>query len=108
VVARDTAAAWAERLLVAAWPRPEAYAFALAQIARATGDRERDLDAALRERIARRLETAPSGQRAARLVREPVPLEAREEARLLDEALPAGLRIRGARATAQEAGAGCR
>jgi hypothetical protein len=27
-------------------------------------------------------------------VREPVPLEAREEARLLDEALPAGLRIR--------------
>ncbi len=108
VVARDTAAAWAERLLGAAWPRPEAYAFALAQIARATGDRERDLDAALRERIARRLETAPSGQRAARLVREPVPLEAREEARLLDEALPAGLRIRGARATAQEAGAGCR
>ena len=108
VVARDTAAAWAERLLGAAWPRPEAYAFALAQIARATGDRERDLDAALRERIARRLETAPSGQRAARLVREPVPLEAREEARLLDEALPAGLRMRGARATAQEAGAGCR
>ena len=96
MVARATVSAWAERLLGAAWPRPEAYAFALAQIARATGDRERDLDAALRERIARRLETAPSGQRAARLVREPVPLEAREEARLLDEALPAGLRIRGA------------
>jgi len=96
VVARDTAAAWAERLLAAAWPRPEAYAFALAQIARATGDRERDLDASLRERIARRLAAAPNGERAARLVREPVPLEAREEARLLDEALPAGLRIRGA------------
>ena len=94
VVGRDTAAAWAERLLGAAWPRAEAYAFALAQLARATGDRERDLDEALRERIARRLETAPNGQRAARLVREPVPLEAREEARLLDEALPAGLRIR--------------
>src|SRR5439155_157994 len=41
VVARDTAAAWAERLLGAAWPRPEAYAFALAQIARATGGRPR-------------------------------------------------------------------
>ncbi len=94
VVGRDTAAAWAERLLGAEWPRAEAYAFALAQLARATGDRERDLDEALRERIARRLETAPNGQRAARLVREPVPLEAREEARLLDEALPAGLRIR--------------
>jgi hypothetical protein len=95
VVPRDTAAQWAERLLATAWPRPDAYAFALAQIARATGDRERDLDHALRERIARRLETGPHGERAARLVREPVPLEAREEARLLDEALPAGLRIRG-------------
>jgi hypothetical protein len=95
VVHRDAAASWADRLLRAAWPRPEAYAFALAQIARATGDRERDLDASLRERIAERLESlADGGRRAARLVREPVPLEAREEARLLDEALPAGLRIR--------------
>src|SRR5439155_357070 len=82
VVPRDAAAAWGERLLAVDWPRAEAYAFALAQIARATGDRERDLDAALRERIARRLESAPHGERAARLVREPVPLEAREEARL--------------------------
>ena len=95
VVSRDVATTWAERLLGADWPRPESYAFALTQIARATGDRERDLDPALREAIARRLETTPHGQRAARLVREPVALEAREEARLLDEALPAGLRIRG-------------
>jgi hypothetical protein len=94
VVDRTVAAEWAERLVAADWPRQEAYAFTLAQIARATGDRARDLDPALRERIARRLETAPHGERGARLVREPVPLEAREEARLLDEALPAGLRIR--------------
>ena len=85
---------WAERLVAADWPRPEAYAFTLAQIARATGDRARDLDPALRERVARRVESAPHGARAARLVREPVPLEAPEEARLLDEALPAGLRLR--------------
>lgn len=94
VVAAATAAKWAERLLTAEWPRAESYAFALTQIARATGDRARDLDAALRERVAVRLETAPHGARAARLVREPVELEAREEARLLDEALPAGLRLR--------------
>ena len=93
-MARDTAAGWAERLLAAEWTRPEPYAFALAQIARATGDRARDLEPTLRERVARRLETAPHGARAARLVREIVPLEAREEARLLDEALPAGLRLR--------------
>src|SRR5438552_44632 len=95
VVARAAAAAWTERLLAAAGPRPEAYAFALAQLARATGDRGRDLDPELRERLARRLETAPHGERAARIVREPVALEAREEARLLDETLPAGLRLRG-------------
>ena len=93
-MSRDAAARWSERLLAVEWPRPESYAFALAQIARATGDRERDLDAALRERIAVRVASTPHGERAARLVREPVPLEAREEARLLDEALPAGLRLR--------------
>jgi hypothetical protein len=94
VVDRKNAASWATRLLATDWPRPEAYAFALTQMARATGDRERDLDVELRERIARRLATGPQGERAARMVREPVALEAREEARLLDEALPAGLRLR--------------
>ncbi len=96
VVAAEVAAGWVTRLLAVEWPRPEAYAFAVTQLARATGDRVRDLDAGLRERVARRLETTPHGARAARLVREPVPLEAREEARLLDEALPAGLRLRDA------------
>ena len=94
-VPRDAATAWVERLVAAEWPRPEAYAFMLAQLARATGDRERDLDVALRERLARRLESTPHGERAARIVRQPVALETREEARLLDEALPAGLRLGG-------------
>jgi molecular chaperone DnaK (HSP70) len=94
VVPAATATTWVERLVAAAWPRAEAYAFAVTQLARATGDRARDLDAALRERVACRLETGPHGARAARLVREAVPLEAKEEARLMDEALPAGLRLR--------------
>jgi molecular chaperone DnaK (HSP70) len=88
------AAEIAEGLLATSWSRPDATAFALAQVARLTGDRERDLDPALRERVARRLESEPGGDRLARLVREVVPLEAREEARLLDESLPAGLRLR--------------
>jgi molecular chaperone DnaK (HSP70) len=83
-----------EALLAAAWSRPESTAFALAQVARATGDRERDLDPDVRERVARRLEREADGDRLARLVREIVPIEAREEARLLDESLPAGLRLR--------------
>jgi hypothetical protein len=59
-----------------------------------TGDRERDLAPAIRERVAARLAREPDGERLARLVREVVPLEARDEARLLDESLPAGLRLR--------------
>jgi hypothetical protein len=93
-VGREAASGWAERLVACDWPRPESYAFALAQIARATGDRTRDLDPALRARVAARLAETPGGARAARIVREVTPLEAREEARLLDESLPAGLRIR--------------
>jgi hypothetical protein len=94
VVPAATAAAWVDRLLAARWTRPEATAFAVAQIARMTGDRARDLDASIRERVAARLAKEPDGARLARLVREVVPLEAREEARLLDEALPAGLRLK--------------
>ncbi len=95
VVPRAAVERWVERLLRVAWTREEATAFALAQLARATGDRERDLEPGLRERVAARLETTPGGARLARIVREPVVLEEREQARLLDEALPAGLRLAG-------------
>jgi len=75
------------------WPRPAGYAFALAQIARRTGDRERDLDADLLESVGVALETRGAAPRLARLVREIVELEADEQARVLDESLPAGLRL---------------
>jgi len=94
VVAPGAATEVAEMLLAAMWTRPDATAFALAQVARLTGDRERDLAPAVRDRVAARLAHEPDGERLARLVREIVPLEAREEARLLDESLPAGLRLR--------------
>ena len=45
VVSRERATAAVERLLGSEWPRADAYGFAVAQIARASGDRERDLDA---------------------------------------------------------------
>jgi hypothetical protein len=97
VVARDTAAAIVERLLAVEWPRPAGYAFAVAQAARRTGDRERDLEPPLRERVTARLTEMPEGARLARLVREVVELEEREQARLLDESLPSGLRLPAAR-----------
>lgn len=91
VVARDKVEAWLERLLAVEWPRPSSTIFAVTQLARCVGDRERDLDASLRERLAARLRRLPHGERAARLVREMVPLEGQERARILDESLPVGL-----------------
>jgi len=94
VVRREAAAAWVERLLRGEWRKPETLAFALVQIARCTGDRTRDLDEELRRRVAERLAPFPAGQRWAQQVLEVVALEEKEQARILDESLPAGLQIR--------------
>jgi molecular chaperone DnaK (HSP70) len=94
VVTRKTAAQWVEGLLTAEWRTPEATVFTLMQLARCVGDRERDLDGALRQRVADRVAPLPAGARAARLLTEVVPLEAQERARILDESLPIGLQLR--------------
>jgi molecular chaperone DnaK (HSP70) len=96
VVARNAAETWVEGLLASDWKRPESTAFALTQIARCVGDRERDLDEGLRQRLADRLRPLAHGSRAAHLVLEAVALEGQERARILDESLPAGLQIRSA------------
>ena len=95
VVAAAVVAGWIERVLARPeWPAPDAVAFALVQLARVVDDRERDLPAALRERVAARLRELPGGARAVRLLHESVPLDRAEQGRLLDESLPAGLRVR--------------
>jgi hypothetical protein len=76
------------------WPRQASTIFALVQLARCVGDRERDLDEALRQRLAVRLHGLPQGERAARLVSEAIPLESQERARIFDESLPVGLKTR--------------
>ncbi len=96
IVARDVAAEWVDTLLGVDWSRPDAVSFTLVQLARCVGDRERDLNAHLRARVAERLQPLPAGARAARLVTEFVPLGTQERARILDESLPAGLQIRAA------------
>ncbi len=94
-VARATAEEWVAALLDRReWERPAAVGFALVQLARCVGDRERDLDEALRRRLAERLRDQPHGERAAQLVSEAVPLESQERARIFDESLPVGLQVR--------------
>jgi molecular chaperone DnaK (HSP70) len=99
VVGRHVVAEWIEALLAAEWNRPEAVSFTLVQLGRCVGDRERDLDAPLRLRVAERLRALPAGERAARMLTEVVPLGTQERARILDESLPAGLQIRAGAAT---------
>ena len=95
VVPAESAEQWVTALLDQPhWPRAAAVCFALVQLARCVGDRQRDLDERLRHRLAERLRAQPNGERAARLVTEAVPLESQERARIFDESLPAGLQLR--------------
>jgi molecular chaperone DnaK (HSP70) len=84
---------WIAPLLAWDWPEPEKVAFPLAQLARRTGDRARDLDDATRTKVAEAVRAMPGGDRAAVLVEQVIALEAREEQVALGDTLPAGLRL---------------
>jgi molecular chaperone DnaK (HSP70) len=92
VVARGKAEKWLERLTAMSWTG-EAHALAAAELARASGDRARDLDEGVRRRVAERLKAAPDGERLARLVVEPVARQEREERLAFGDSLPSGLRL---------------
>ncbi len=94
VVRREVAERWVEQLLRSEWRNPETLGFAVVQLARCTGDRSRDLDEDLRQKVAEKLVFLPSGERWAKQVLEIVTLETKEQAQILDESLPVGLRIR--------------
>jgi uncharacterized protein DUF3731 len=85
--------AWLAKIMAWEWPEPDKAAFPLAQLARRTGDRARDLDEATRTQLAAQLRLMPGGERAAVLVEQIVELEAREECVALGDTLPAGLRM---------------
>ncbi len=93
VVSKARAEKWLERVMAMTW-KGEAQALAAAEIARASGDRARDLDEGLRRRLSERLKTAVAdGERLARLVLEPTAREAREERLAFGDSLPSGLRL---------------
>jgi len=105
VVPPKRAARWLEQLLAAEWPEPDKAAFPMAQLGRRTGDRSRDLDDELRQRLIDRLKGIEGGERTATLVEKVVELEAREERVLLGDSLPAGLRLVPDEASESEASA---
>ena len=93
VVPPEHAGRWLSEVLSREWPNPQKAAFPMAQLARRTGDRSRDLSDELRHELAARLKTIEGAERTARLVEEVVVLEAREEKVALGDSLPPGLRL---------------
>jgi hypothetical protein len=93
VVPTEVAARWTEALLAVDWRQVEPAAFAAATLARVSGDRERDLPAALRQGVAERLLAVRAPAVWVRMVREPVDLDAADEGRVFGESLPPGLRL---------------
>jgi hypothetical protein len=91
VVSPERATAWVERLLEPQVLRLEGALFALAQLARRTGDRTRDLDEATRAKVLHQLQGADASPSWQRMIAEIVPLEAADRARALGDTLPVGL-----------------
>ena len=90
----DCAAEWLAFLLETDWRVVDGAAFAVAQLARLTGDRTRDVDEGLRTRTVDALRAAGAPARWWEMVHAVVVLEADDEARALGDTLPIGLKFR--------------
>ena len=91
VVEPGAASAWLEQLMALDFHLAEEAPFAIAQLARLSGDRSRDLPDELRLRAAARIEKI--GPEWARGIREIVALDEKDEQRVFGEALPLGLHL---------------
>jgi molecular chaperone DnaK (HSP70) len=93
VVPAASAGRWAERALEADWKRSRDAAFAATMLARLSGDRERDLDPKLQERVANALREAQAPASWVRMVSQVVELDTADEQQVFGESLPPGLRL---------------
>ncbi len=96
VVAREKAERWVNALLnrtYAAGRETTDAIFALSQIARVAGDRSRDLDESLREKVIERLVSLSADEAAIEPVRRFTELEAGQQSQALGDSLPIGLRL---------------
>jgi hypothetical protein len=93
-VPADQAAAWLSSLLATGLQCVDGSAFAAVQLCRLTGDRSRDLDEEIRSRTIEALKAANAPADWLRTLTEVVELAASDEARVLGDTLPLGLRLR--------------
>ena len=93
VVGPATAEQWLTKLLKLDWKAVEGTAFAATLIARATGDRARDVNDEMRAAVIDRLEKLKASPSWIAMVREPVHLALADEQRMFGESLPVGLKL---------------
>lgn len=91
VVPRVTAEEWLARVLSIDWTKSDNAAFAATMLSRKSGDRERDMSEAMREKVATRLGAVGAPPSWVAMVREVTELEEADERRLFGEGLPPGL-----------------
>jgi molecular chaperone DnaK (HSP70) len=95
VIPPEEVARWIEALLARPWPHPKAMAAALAQMARKTGDRTRDVSPAVQAQVLAWMESYPDLADQRRYIEEVVPIAQQEEQTLFGESLPVGLILHG-------------
>ena len=96
VISSRTARQWLDALLSLSLPVTPALAQVLVQLARRTGDRERDLPPDDRDRLSRWLGQLPQGERLQTVLSEPeISLRREEEQQIFGESLPPGLILSG-------------
>jgi len=93
VVPPATAEQWLVHLLSERWDEAPSAAITAAQLARVTNDRARDVSAATRAEVSRRLEAVRAAPDLIASVREFVPFAEAESAAWYGEELPLGLRL---------------
>ena len=93
VAPKESVQRWIKFLLDTKWDKPKEIVYALAQMARKTGDRVRDIGDTLRESVAARLSEFDWAERSVLQVRDVIPLEWEDERSMFGESLPTGLYI---------------
>ncbi|MBI5551346.1 MAG: hsp70 family protein [Desulfobacterales bacterium] len=91
VISPGEATRWIEDLLARKWPNPKPVGAALAQLARKTGDRTRDVAPKVQAQVLAWMESYPDLADQQRYLEEVVPIAQQEEQTLFGESLPVGL-----------------
>lgn len=93
VVPAEIAANWLQSVIKLDWKTIQPAAFAATMLARMSGDRERDIQPALREQVIHYLRKSKSPESWIAMVQHPTELQEADERRMYGESLPPGLRL---------------